>query len=305
MAQRIVSLLPSATEICCALGLADRLVGVSHECDFPEAIGGRPVLTAAKLGAFVSSVEIDEQVSRLVSDGLSVYRIDELLLRELAPDLVVTQDTCQVCAVSLGEVEAACRKVVGLNTEVVSLSPMTLNDVLDDITKVGAATGMESEASRLVAHLQRRLDRLASQTASLTKRRVLVVEWMDPVMIAGHWTPELIEIAGGEPILGHRGSSTGPTPWETVVAANPEVILVIPCGFPVDQILREWDLFSAREGFSDLTAARNGAVYAVDGNAYFNRPGPRLVDSAEIVAGILHPEKFPNRLEHDAWCKLS
>jgi iron complex transport system substrate-binding protein len=293
--QRIVSLLPSATEICFALGLGDRVVGVSHECDFPAAARGRPVLTAPKLDPHATSAEIDRQVRALVTDGLSVYRVDEALLKSLRPDLIVTQDVCEVCAVSLADVrEAACR-ALGAETQVLALSPATLTDVLDDIHRVGRAAGCEATATGLVAELRTRLDALRAATADLPRPRVLALEWLDPPMVAGHWTPEVIRIAGGDPVLGHDGAPTGPVAWEQIAAAAPEILLVVPCGFPVAQSLRELPALLARPEVAALPAVRANRVAVADGNAYFNRPGPRLVESAEIAAAAIHPARFAAR----------
>jgi len=198
--QSIVSLLPSSTEICFALGLGDRVVGVSHECDFPPEVSGRPVLTRPKVDPHATSVEIDQQVRALVADGLSVYRIDEARLRELRPDLIITQDVCEVCAVSFADVREATARLLGAEASILSLSPLTLADVLDDIVRVGRAAGVEDRAQKLVAELRARLDGLRTETAALPRRRTLVLEWLSPPMIAGHWTPELVRIAGGEPM---------------------------------------------------------------------------------------------------------
>jgi iron complex transport system substrate-binding protein len=293
--RRIVSLLPSATEICFALGLGDRVVGVSHECDFPDEARGRPVLTASKVDAHASSAEIDRQVRALVADGLSVYRIDEAMLRTLRPELIVTQDTCEVCAVSFEEVRASACRLLGADVEIVSLSPRSLDDVLDDVVRVGRATGTEELAIARRAGYRARLDRLAAETAALPRPRVLALEWLDPPMVAGHWTPELIRIAGGDPILGHDGRPTGAIGWDAITAAAPEVVLVIPCGFRVAQSVPEVERLHALPAFAALPAVRAGRVAILDGNAFFNRPGPRLVESAEHAAAAIHPARFAGR----------
>ena len=286
---RIVSLLPSTTEMVCLLGLRERLVGVSHECDFPESVRGLPVLTAPKIDPRGRSAEIDRQVREVVASGLSVYRIDEERLRELRPDLILTQDACAVCAVSFEEVRAATRKLVGTQVEIVSLSPLRLEDVLQDILRVAAAAGVAERGAEVVGELRSRLDRLRARTAALARPRVLALEWMDPPMPAGHWTPELIELAGGNPVLGRHGEPTRRIEWERIVEAAPEVLLVMPCGFRVAQALREMEEVAAR--LSRTPAVRDGRVYVADGNSYFNRPGPRLVDSAELAAAAIHPDQ--------------
>jgi iron complex transport system substrate-binding protein len=297
--QRIVSLLPSSTEICFALGLGDRVVGVSHECDFPSEASGRPVLTSPKVDAHATSAEIDRQVRALVAGGLSVYRIDDDRLRELRPDLILTQDVCEVCAVSFEEVREATTRLLGAEASILSLSPLTLADVLDDILKVGRAAGVEAAAHRLVTDLRARLDALRAETAPLPRPRVLVLEWLSPPMVAGHWTPELIRIAGGEPILGHDGAPTGPVDWAAIVDAEPEVVLIAPCGFRVEQSLRELPALAALPCFAELPAVRAGRVAVADGNAFFNRPGPRLVESAEIAAAAIHPQRCAGRFGAD------
>ena len=297
--ERIVSLLPSSTEICFALGLGDHLVGISHECDFPPEVRGRPTLTAPKIDPCASSSEIDRQVRDLVGDGLSVYRIDEQRLQDLQPELVITQDACEVCAVSLEEVREATSRLLGADVEVLSLSPLTVTDVLDDILRVGRATETEARAHQLVADLQARLELLRRQTSSLPTPRVLVLEWLDPPMVAGHWTPELIRIAGGDPILGHDATPTGPVGWDRIVEAEPEVLLVIPCGFRVEQSLEGMADLVGRSGFATIPAVGAGRVVIVDGSSFFNRPGPRLVDSAEIAAVAIHPERFADLFQYD------
>ena len=298
MPTRIVSLLPSATEICFALGLHDRMVGVSHECDFPSAARGLPVLTAPQIDPRASSADIDRAVRQLVSQGLSVYRIDEAQLAALRPDLIVTQDTCQVCAVSLDEVRASACRLLGSEVAILSLSPLTLTDTLDDIVRVGQSTDREGEARALVTALRGRLAELSGLTAGLPRPRVLVLEWLAPPMIAGQWTPELIRIAGGDPILGHDGAPTGPIGWEQIADARPDVVLIIPCGFTVAQSLRELDTLTQQPAFQDLPATRSQRIAIIDGNAFFNRPGPRLVDSAEIAAAAIFPDQFAQRFGH-------
>ena len=287
MAQRIASLLPSTTEMACLLGLRERLVGISHECDFPVSVRDLPVLTGAKVDARARSAEIDRQVREVVANGLSVYRIDEEKLRELQPDLILTQDACAVCAVSFAEVQAAARKLLGAAADIVSLSPLRLEDVLQDILRVARAAGVAERGREVVAGLRERLDEVRARTASAPRPRVLALEWMDPPMPAGHWTPEILRIAGGDPVLGRDGEPTSRVSWEQIVEAAPEVLLVIPCGFKVSQSLPEVPLVVDR--LAATPAVREGRVFVADGNSYFNRPGPRLVESAEIALSAIHP----------------
>ncbi len=294
--QRIVSLLPSATEICFVLGLSDRLVGVSHECDFPLEARSKPVLTAPKIDARASSREIDRQVNSLALQGLSLYDIDEDLLRALRPDLILTQDVCKVCAVPFAEIREATRQLLSSDVEILSLSPRTLTDVFDDIRHVGRVAGCEAAAESVVAKLYERLSNLRAETSRLRHPRVLVLEWLDPPMVASHWTPELIRIAGGEPILGHDAEPSRATEWERITSAEPEVLLVAPCGFRIEQSLREMTELMNRPHFVQTPAVQLGRVAVADGSSYFNRSGPRLVESAEIAALAIHPEHFLGRL---------
>jgi iron complex transport system substrate-binding protein len=291
--QRIVSLLPSTTEMVCLLGLRESLVGISHECDFPVSVRGLPVLTAPKVDPGGRSAEIDRQVREVVASGLSVYRIEQEKLRDLRPDLILTQDACAVCAVSFDEVRAAARELIGNPVEIVSLSPLRLEDVLEDIFRVARAAGVSERAEEVVAGLRTRLEELRARTAQSRRPRVLALEWMEPPMPAGHWTPQLIRLAGGEPVLGREAQPTRRIEWERIVEAAPEVLLVIPCGFKVAQTVREIDEVLAR--LERTPAVRQRRVYVADGNSYFNRPGPRLVDSAELAAVAIHPELFAGR----------
>jgi iron complex transport system substrate-binding protein len=282
----------------CLLGLRERLVGISHECDFPQGVRGLPVLTAPKIDPSGRSAEIDRQVREVVASGLSVYRIDQEKLRDLRPDLILTQDACAVCAVSLDEVRAAARELIGNQVEIVSLSPLRLEDVLEDIFRVARAAGVSARAEEVVGRLRVRLEELRARTAQSTRPRVLALEWMEPPMPAGHWTPQLIRLAGGEPVLGHEAQPTRRIDWERIVEAEPEVLLVIPCGFKVAQTMREMNDVVAR--LERTPAVRHGRVYVADGNAYFNRPGPRLVESAELAAVAIHPELFAGRFSFSA-----
>lgn len=299
--ERIVSLLPSATEIVCGLGLTDHLVGVSHECDYPEEIAGRPVLTAPKLDPSGGSAEIDAGVRRLVADGLGVYRIDVDRLAELRPDLIVTQDQCDVCAVPLSEVEAAARQCLGDGVSVVSLHPSALADVFADIRRVGDAAGRADAAEALVSGMEERLDRIRARHAHLRARpRVACIEWIEPLMLAGNWVPDLVELGGGT-CGPASGQTSGTVTWDELEAYEPDVIIVMPCGFKLPQTRRELSLLTRRPEWARLPAVRNRRVYAVDGNAYLNRPGPRLADSAELLAGLIQPGFYAELIPADSY----
>lgn len=288
MALRIVSLLPSATEMVCALGAEDDLVGISHECDFPAGVAARPILTRSRLDAHGTSRGIDAALRAL--DALGIYTIDEAALAAAAPDVIITQDLCEVCAVSLDDVRAAVARLARRErVEIVSLRPTRLGDVLGDVERVGRAIGRASAGRSLAAELRGRLDAIAARARSVQSRpTVVTVEWIDPIMLGGTWMPELIDLAGGTP-LGASAGAPAPTGTPAELAAlRPEVVLVKPCGFPLARTLAERALIETLVGA--LTAPAR--VYATDGNAFFNRPGPRIVESLEILAACVHPHAF-------------
>jgi iron complex transport system substrate-binding protein len=302
---RIVSLLPSATEIVCALGAGDALVGVSHECDYPPRVRGLPVLTRPKLRVDAASADIDRDVRALVARGLGVYEIDVERLAALAPDVIVTQQQCEVCAVSFAEVEAAVRGVLPSSATIVSLTPVTLDDVWADVARVADALGASARAAAVVGESRARLARLAGRTAALPRPTVACIEWLDPLMTAGNWIPELVAIAGGSYPFREPGGASGTTSWQALRDAAPDVVVLMPCGFTVAQTERELEAFTARAEWRALPAVRSGRVSVVDGSAYFNRPGPRLVESAEILAEIVHPGVAPAARPRDVVVALA
>jgi iron complex transport system substrate-binding protein len=290
---RIVSLLPSSTEIVCALGLTDSLVGISHECDYPPSITDRPRLTTPKINIHANSQTINQEVQTLVRQGLSVYQIDTDLLRTLQPDLIVTQDHCEVCAVSYTAVMDAVQQVLGPRVEVLSLRPTLLQDIWDDIRRVGEATGRQQHADALLEKLFARVNTIVAESIMIHQPpRVAVVEWIAPLILAGNWVPELIQIAGGSDGLCKPGQHSPAVAWQQLLEYAPEVVAVIPCGYTLPQTLAEVSTVQRLPGWETLPAVRQGQVYAVDGNVYFNRPGPRIVDSLELLAGIIHPALF-------------
>jgi iron complex transport system substrate-binding protein len=261
-------------------------------------------LTAPKFPVDGSSADIDRRVKEIVRDGLSVYRIEEEALKALAPDVIVTQDQCEVCAVSLSDVEAATCTWAGQPVSIVSLKPDSLADVRADIWKVASSLDAKEAGEELLRQIDARLSRAREQTADRARPRVAFIEWVDPLMVGGNWMPELIEAAGGDNLFGIAGKPSGYMQWEEVVAANPDVIIVGPCGYGLQRTLEELPMLVARPGWQELRAVRNGRVYFTDGNSYFNRPGPRLADSAEILVEILHPDVASPRHEGSAWLKL-
>jgi iron complex transport system substrate-binding protein len=295
-AARIVSLLPSATEIVYALGAGASLVGVSHECDFPPAARALPALTRPKIRVDAPSAAIDRDVRALVARGLSVYEIDVARLGALAPDVIITQQHCEVCAVSFAEVQAAAAEVLGPAVTIVSLAPNALADVWRDIERVGAVLGRERESAALVESARARLAALARATNAVARPVVACIEWLDPPMAAGNWVPELVAIAGGCYPFAAPGAPSFTISWQSLVDARPEVVVLMPCGFTIAQTRRELASVTARPEWRALPGVVAGRASIVDGNAYLNRPGPRLVESAEILAGLIQPETCAGRI---------
>ncbi|PAY21448.1 cobalamin-binding protein [Rhodopirellula sp. SM50] len=290
---RIVSLLPSATEIICALGLRDQLVGVSHECDYPSTVSGLPKVTRTTVPHDASSGEIDSLVREQLQRQQSLYSLNSHLLRSLDPDLIVTQTLCNVCAVAEGEVKQALCTLSG-DRQVVHLEPTCLADVLKSIRKVALAAQCERQAEAYLDHLNQRLKTVRERSQSIDHRpSVMLLEWIDPPFCAGHWNPELVKLAGGMGIIGSAGERSVGVNWDRVVSADPEVMLIACCGFDVQRTLQDISLLQSFPGWRSLRCVRSGRVFVVDGSAYFNRPGPRLVDSLEILAHTLHPQVHP------------
>ena len=293
-APRVVSLLPSATEIAVALGFEAHLVGRSHECDFPPAVEALPALTATKLRKGLSSVEIDQRVQEIVRQGLSAYEVDAQRLRALRPDVILTQTQCAVCAVTPRDLEEALAAWSGAEPALVSLAPDNLADVWGDFGRVGAALGLPTaSAEATVARLKDRLAALAARAQAAPRRpRVAAVEWIAPLMAAGNWVPELVALAGGDNLFARPGQHSPWLEWEALAAADPDVVVLMPCGFRIPQTLAELAPLAGDPRWRGLRAVREGRVYAADGHHLFNRPGPRLVESAETLAEILHPGHF-------------
>lgn len=304
-AQRIVSLIPSATEIICALGFESALVGRSHECDYPASVQRLPALTAPKFDPDGTSYAIDRRVKAILQEALSVYRVDAERLRTLRPDVIVTQAQCEVCAVSVQDVEQAVSDWLDARPRIVSLAPSALTDVWADIERVAVALGAPERGRELVAALRRRIAAVVERVGAAAERpRVACIEWIDPLMAAGNWMPELIEMAGGINLFGEAGRHSPWLDWEHVVAADPDVILILPCGFDITRSRRELPRLTGRPEWPALRAVRSGRVYLTDGNHYFNRPGPRLAESLEIVAEILHPLRCRFGHEGHGWESL-
>jgi iron complex transport system substrate-binding protein len=301
---RVVSLIASATEIVAALGFEENLVGRSHECDYPASVLALPACSEPKIDVQGSSREIDERVKDVLRQAVSVYRVHTQTLDRLRPTHIITQTQCEVCAVSLKDVEQAVCELVSSRPQIVSLEPMCLADVWHDIYRVADALGRPDRGLTLSACLQERLTSLARRTLDLRARPTIAcIEWIDPLMCAGNWVPELVEIAGGRDVLGKAGQHSPYMTWDDLLAADPDVIAVMPCGFDIERASREMPLLVEDARWQRLRAVQNGRVYITDGNQYFNRPGPRVVESAEILSELLHPGRFDFGHEGRGWVR--
>lgn len=327
---RIVSLLPSATEIVCGLGLREQLVGVTHECDFPIGVADLPKVTCTLIPHDASSSEIDGLVRERLKTEKALYSLDMPVLRSLQPDLIVTQALCDVCAVADSEVRSAACSLPG-SPRVINLEPNCLADVFECFRLVGVAAGCPEQAETYVTQLEQRVDAVAERTRRFVaplatapgdssglsgsepdgwrhsamevshRPSVMLLEWIDPPFCAGHWSPELVALAGGREAIGVAGERSVTTPWDKIVAADPEVLFVACCGFSVERTMQDLPILQSYSGWDSLACVKSGRVYVVDGSAYFSRPGPRLVDSLEILANALHPTLHPLPNSHQLW----
>lgn len=290
---KIVSLLPSATEIVYALGLGDHLAAVTHECDYPREARQKPVITRSLLPPGLSSGAIDQAVRGQLDQSHSLYTIDRALLSEIKPDLILTQQLCDVCAVSYGDVLAAAHSLPEPSPHILNLEPNSLEDVLDTVRLVGMATGRDAEADEVLAGLRGRIAEVRRRVGQArTRPRTILLEWIEPLFGGGHWNPEMVEIAGGVDTVGRGHKPSTRVSWETIRDFAPEVLVVAQCGFGVERSALDMPLLEALPGYADLPAVRAGRVYVVNGSDYFSRPGPRLVDSLEMLATLLHPQLF-------------
>jgi iron complex transport system substrate-binding protein len=290
---RIVSLIASATEIVHALGLGGFMVGRSHECDYPAAVKNMPVCTSPKFNVDGTSYEIDQEVRAVLQEALSVYRVDADMLNQLRPSHIITQSQCEVCAVSLKDVEEAACSLIGSAPQIISLKPDSLADIWADVKRVGAALGVDGRATALLRDMDARLDNIRAQSQLADSRpSVACIEWIDPLMAAGNWMPELVAIAGGENLFGLGGAHSPAMQFADLKARDPDVIIVMPCGFDIKRTCEDMPFLIAQAGWQELSAVKGKRVFVADGNQFFNRPGPRVVESLEIVAELIHPELF-------------
>lgn len=301
---RVVSLIASATEIVCALGCEDFLVARSHECDWPSEITKLPQASRPSFAIRGGSRAIDLAVKDRLAKALSIYEVDAELLKRLKPDVILTQTQCQVCAVTPGDVERAVCQMADHEVRVVALEPNRLGDVWEDIRRVADALGVLEKGEALIARLRRRVLEIGVRSAKLEKAGVATIEWIDPLMAAGNWMPELIELAGGTPVFGEAGKHSPWMEWDDLVRKDPDVLLISPCGFGIARTQEELPLLEKHAGWGELKAVRENRVYVADGNAFFHRPGPRLVESLEILAEILHPETFRFGHEGMGWTRV-
>ncbi|WP_374951699.1 cobalamin-binding protein [Mucilaginibacter sp.] len=305
-ASKIISLLPAATEIVCALGLQENLVGRSHECDYPEGVQQLPVCSEANFSDGMTSAQIDVKVKEILADALSVYTVKRDVIKALSPDVVITQAQCEVCAVSLTEVEQALDNYLEKPTRIISLQPNSLEDIFGDIQTVANALNITGAGERLVEDLTERVDIIRHKLKFMeNKPTVACIEWLEPMMISGNWVPELVAIAGGMAVLAQAGKHSPYIDWAGIRAQDPDIILLMPCGFSIERTMREIYILIQQDGFNELKAVQNNRIYIADGNQYFNRPGPRIVDSVEILAEIIHPKQFIFGYEGNGWIKFS
>ena len=302
---KIVSLLPSSTEIVCKLGFRENLVGVSHECDYPLSVKDLPILTKPRFSPIESSQKIDNSVQDLLKKGLSVYEVNTDLLKNLAPDLIITQAQCEACAVSLNDVKKAVSDWVGNKPDIVSLEPNYLDEVWSDFERVGEKLNSSDSYLKFKTEIEQRLENLKQKSQQLSKRPTVVcVEWIDPLMIAANWVPELVDIAGGINMLSKPGSHSHIFKWEEIIESNPDFIIMMPCGFDINRTLVEINILKQKPDWSKLEAVKSNHVFVVDGNQYFNRPGPRLIESAEILFEILKFNEKSGKALENSWIRL-
>jgi len=300
---RIASLLPSLTEVVCKLGFEDQLVCRSHECDFPPSVTHLPIVTEPKYSVSKTdqSKDIHQSITELLQQGLSVYRVDDEKLAELNPDIIFTQDHCEVCAVSFHDLELAIENYLDKDVEIVSVSPATMEEIFDSFKKVAQALNCHAKGDELIQSIRNRFHEIREITAHQPKPDVIAIEWMDPLMTGGNWMPELIEIAGGINRLSTAGEHSPWIEWDKIVASDPEILLLLPCGYSIKQTLQEAENLTENKHWKQLKAVQNNQVYILDGNQYFNRSGPRIKESAEILAQILHPQLFKPTLKKTGW----
>ena len=302
---RIVSLIPSGTEIVCALGYHEYLVGISHECDFPLDIRHLPVCTKPRLNVNTSSLEIDKSVKSLLQNSLSIYAINENVLKELKPDLIITQSQCEVCAVSLADVELVLKKKIGLDPRIISLQPQKLSDIWEDINLIAKSLGVAKKGLDFTGQIKDKVDNLKSLYSSKIIPTIACVEWINPLMFAGNWVPEMVKIAGGKDLFGRIGMHSDWSTYDMLFKNDPEKIILMPCGFNINKTFEEVGAITNMPNWNNLKAVKTGNVFITDGNQYFNRPGPRILDSIKILIEIVSNQKIDFGYKEKGWKKFS
>ena len=304
MKQRVLSLLSSTTEIIYALGCGDRLVGRSHECDYPEEVSELPICTIPKFNVEGTSREVDDEVKSLVQSALSIYYINEKLLKELKPDIIFTQSQCEVCAVCVSDVENALKNITGLSSRVISVEPNSVEDIVNDILTIAEILNVRKKGKELVESIKAKIDNTEKIVYQKSSPSVAAIEWIDPLMAAGNWVPQLIRVAGGKNLFGQAGKHSPWMKYNDLVEQDPEIIIVMPCGYDIKKSLIEIKTLESKKGWGSLKAVRNRNVYITDGNQFFNRPGPRIIESLEILLEIIHPELSESKHIDSGWIKL-
>ena len=305
MKQRVLSLLSSTTEIIYALGCGDRLVGRSHECDYPEEVYELPICTIPKFNVEGTSREVDDEVKSLVQSALSIYYINEKLLKELKPDIIFTQSQCEVCAVSVSDVENALKNITGLSSRVVSIEPNSIEDIFNDILTIAQILNVRNKGKELVELIKAKIDSTEKIVYQKSSPSVAAIEWIDPLMAAGNWVPQLIKVAGGKNLFGEAGKHSPWMKYNDLLEQDPEIIIVMPCGYDIKKSLIEIKTLESKKGWGSLKAVRNRNVYITDGNQFFNRPGPRIIESLEILLEIIHPELSESKHIDSGWVRLN
>jgi len=305
MKQRVLSLLSSTTEIIYALGCGDRLVGRLHECDYPTEVSELPICTIPKFNVDGTSREVDDEVKSLVQSALSIYYINEKLLKELKPDIIFTQSQCEVCAVSVSDVENALKNITGLSSRVISVEPNSIEDIFNDILTIAEILNVRKKGKELVELIKAKIDSTEKIVYQKSSPSVAAIEWIDPLMAAGNWVPQLIRVAGGKNLFGEAGKHSPWMKYNDLVEQDPEIIIVMPCGYDIKKSLIEIKTLESKKGWGSLKAVRNRNVYITDGNQFFNRPGPRIIESLEILLEIIHSDFSESKHIDSGWIKLN
>ena len=305
MKQRVLSLLSSTTEIIYALGCGDRLVGRSHECDYPEEVSDLPICTFPKFNVDGTSREVDNEVKSLVQSALSIYYINEKLLKELKPDIIFTQSQCEVCAVSVSDVENALKNITGLSSRVISVEPNSIEDIFNDILTIAEILNVRKKGKELVELIKAKIDSTEKIVYQKSSPSVAAIEWIDPLMAAGNWVPQLIRVAGGKNLFGEASKHSPWMKYNDLVEQDPEIIIVMPCGYDIKKSLIEIKTLESKKEWGSLKAVRNRNVYITDGNQFFNRPGPRIIESLEILLEIIHSDFSESKHIDSGWIKLN